>query len=336
MFEFNNKLELDVISILQNFQKSLNLKWSLLRQKQNHMDVKVLIQETITVEGITAVMTMEITAEVETVVVEEIQDAVAVATEAAVAVEEILDAAAVAAMVAVEEILDAAAVAAIAAVEEEILDAAAVAAIAAAEEEILDAAAVAAIAAAEEEILDAAAVAAIAAAVATVAVETAEEILTMEDTVVVIEIRTKVVTMEEIPDVMVEEILDAMVEEILDVMVEEIPAVAETEVETKMVDPIPIKGIKRLSRTTESLLKQNRISLVPTRNQVTVAIVEKQKVELTPQRILKRRDSWVGEDHSPVINCATGQSTHAKAAVAEKLLVSVTSIQKKMIESNSL
>ena len=200
----------------------------------------------------------------------------------------------------------------------------------------------AAIAAAEEEILDAAAVAAIAAAVATVAVETAEEILTMEDTVVVIEIRTKVVTMEEIPDVMVEEILDAMVEEILDamveeildVMVEEIPAVAETEVETKMVDPIPIKGIKRLSRTTESLLKQNRISLVPTRNQVTVAIVEKQKVELTPQRILKRRDSWVGEDHSPVINCATGQSTHAKAAVAEKLLVSVTCMHKKMIDQS--
>ena len=166
--------------------------------------------------------------------------------------------------------------------------------------------------AAAEEILDAAAVAAIAAE--------EEDILTMEDTVVVTEIRTKVVT----------------VEEILDVMVEEIPAVAETEVETKMADLIPIKAIKRLSMTTESLLKQNRISLVPTRNQAVVAIVEKQKVELTPQHILKRRDSWVGEDHSLVINCATGQSTHAKAAVAEKLLVSVTSIQKKMIESNSL
>jgi hypothetical protein len=203
-------------------------------------------------------------------------------------------------------------------VEEIQVAAAAVAAMVAVEtaEEIQDAAAaVAAMVAAAEEIQVAAAV-----AVATVAVEAAEEILTMEDTVVVTEIRTKVVT----------------AEEILDVMVEEIPAVAETEVETKMVDPIPIKVIEHLNRTIESLLKQNRISLVPARNQAIVAIVEKQKVELTPQLILKRRDSWVGEDHSPVINYATGQSTHAKAAVAEKLLVSVTSMRKKLIESISL
>jgi len=190
--------------------------------------------------------------------------------------------------------------------EEEIPDAAAVAAMVAAVEEIPDAAAVVAMVAAVEEILDVAAV--------------AEEIPTMEDTVVVTEIPTKVVT----------------VEEILDVMVEEIPAVAATEVETKMIDPIPIKVIERLSRTTESLLKQNRIILVPTRNQAIVAIVEKQKVELTPQHILKRRDSWVGEDHSLVINCATDQSTHAKAAVVEKLLANVTSMHKKMIESISL
>ena len=53
------------------------------------MAVKVLILEIIAVEDITVVITMEITAEVETVVVEEILDAVAVATEAAE--EEILE-----------------------------------------------------------------------------------------------------------------------------------------------------------------------------------------------------------------------------------------------------
>ena len=169
--------------------------------------------------------------------------------------------------------------------------------------------AVATEAAAAEEIQDAAA----AVAVATMAaVEMVEEILAMEDTVVVTEIHTKVVT------------------------VAEILAVVETEVETKMIDPIPIKVIEHLNRIIESLLKQNRISLVPTRNQAVVAIVEKQKVELTPQHILKRRDSWVGEDHSHVINYATDQSTHAKAVVVGKLLVSVTSMHKRMIESISL
>ncbi len=107
------------------------------------------------------------------------------------------------------------------------------------------------------------------------AVETVEEILAMEDTVVVTEIHTKVVT----------------VAEILAVVETEILAVVETEAETKMIDPIPIKVIEHLNRIIESLLKQNRISLVPTRNQAVVAIVEKQKVELTLQHILKRRDS---------------------------------------------
>jgi hypothetical protein len=37
-----------------------------------------------------------------------------------------------------------------------------------------------------------------------------------------------------------------------------------------------------------------------------------------------------------VINYATDQSTHAKAVVVGKLLVSVTSMHKKMIESISL
>jgi len=240
------------------------------------MDAKVLIQEMITVEGIIAVIAMEITTEVETVVVEEIQDAVAVATEAAVAAEEILVVAAAVvateAAVAAEEILVVAAVAvateaAVAAEEIQDAAAAAVATMAAVEteEEIQDAAAVAVatMAAVETvgEILDVAAV--------------AEEIPAMEDTVVGTEIHTKVVT----------------AEEILDVMVEEIPAVAETEVETKMIDPIPIKVIEHLSKTTESLLKQNRIILVPTRTLAVVAIVEKQEVEVTAQHILKRRDS---------------------------------------------
>jgi hypothetical protein len=213
-----------------------------------------------------------------------------------------------------EEIQDAAAVAvatmAAVVTAEEILDVAAVAV-------ATVAAAVATEAAAAEEIQDAAA----AVAVATMAaVEMVEEILAMEDTVVVTEIHTKVVT----------------VAEILAVVETEILAVVETEVETKMIDPIPIKVIEHLNRIIESLLKQNRISLVPTRNQAVVAIVEKQKVELTPQHILKRRDSWVGEDHSHVINYATDQSTHAKAVVVGKLLVSVTSMHKRMIESISL
>jgi len=160
-----------------------------------------------------------------------------------------------------------------------------------------------------EEILDVAAVETVEEILDVAAVETVEEIPIMEDTVVVTEMCTKVATVEEILDV------------------------AETEVETKITAPIPIKVIERLNRIIEVLLLQNRIILVPTRNQAIVVIVEKQKVELTPQHILKRRDTWVGEDHSPVINCATGQSTHAKAAVAEKLLVSVTSMHKKMIES---
>jgi len=260
------------------------------------MDAKVLIQEMITVEGIIAVIAMEITTEVETVVVEEIQDAVAVATEAAVAAEEILVVAAAVvateAAVAAEEILVVAAVAvateaAVAAEEIQDAAAAAVATMAAVEteEEIQDAAAVAVATMAavetEEEIQDAAAVAvATMAAVETVGeildvAAVAEEIPAMEDTVVGTEIHTKVVT----------------AEEILDVMVEEIPAVAETEVETKMIDPIPIKVIEHLSKTTESLLKQNRIILVPTRTLAVVAIVEKQEVEVTAQHILKRRDS---------------------------------------------
>jgi hypothetical protein len=234
--------------------------------------------------------------------------------------------------VAEEEILDVAAVVATeAAVEEEIPDAAAVAAmVAVVEEEILDAAAVAVAteAAAEEEIPDAAA------AVATVAVETVEEILvvaavaeeildvaavetaaeipTMEDTVVVTEMCTKAVT------------------------VEEIPAVAETEVETKITAPIPIKVIERLNRIIERLLLQNRIILVPTRTQKVVTIVESQEVELTLLHILKRRDSWVEEGHSHVNNYATGQNIHVKVVVVEELLVSVTSMHKKMIESISL
>ena len=155
-----------------------------------------------------------------------------------------------------------------------------------------------------EENLDGAAVA------VTEAVETVEEIPTMEDTVVVTEMCTKVV--------IVEEILDA----------------AETEVETKI--PIPIKAIERLNRIIERLLKKNRIILAPTRTQKVVTIVESQEVELTPQHILKRRDSWVEEGHSHVNNYATGQNIHAKVVVVEELLVSVTSMHKKMIESISL
>ena len=240
------------------------------------------------------------------VVEEEIPDAAAVAATEAAAEEEILDAAAVAATEAAaeEEIPDAAAVAAIAAAaEEEILDAAAVAATVAVEtvEEIPVAAAVAATeAAAEEEILDVA------------AIETVEEIPTMEDTVVVTEMCTKVVT------------------------VEEILAVAETEVETKIIAPIPIKVTERLNKIIERLLLQNRILLVPTRTQKVVTIVESQEVELTLLHILKRRDSWVEEGHSHVNNYATGQNIHVKVVVVEELLVSVTSMHKKMIESISL
>jgi hypothetical protein len=314
-----------------------------LHPKKNHMDVKVLILGIIAVEDITVVITMEITTEAETVVVEEIPDAAVAATEAAE--EEIPDAAAVVATEAAaeEEIPDAAAAVATVAVEtvEEILVVAAVAVatvavemeeeiqvVAAAEEEIPDAAVVATEAAAEEEIPDAAA------AVATVAVETVEEILvvaavaeeildvaavetaaeipTMEDTVVVTEMCTKVVT------------------------VEEIPAVAETEVETKITAPIPIKVIERLNRIIERQLLQNRIILVPTRTQKVVTIVESQEVELTLLHILKRRDSWVEEGHSHVNNYATGQNIHVKVVVVEELLVSVTSMHKKMIESISL
>jgi hypothetical protein len=244
------------------------------------MDVKVLILGIIAVEDITVVITMEITTEAETVVVEEIPDAAVAATEAAE--EEIPDAAAV--------------VATEAAAEEEIPDAAAAVATVAVEtvEEILVVAAVA------EEILDVA------------AVETAAEIPTMEDTVVVTEMCTKAVT------------------------VEEIPAVAETEVETKITAPIPIKVIERLNRIIERLLLQNRIILVPTRTQKVVTIVESQEVELTLLHILKRRDSWVEEGHSHVNNYATGQNIHVKVVVVEELLVSVTSMHKKMIESISL
>jgi hypothetical protein len=231
-----------------------------------------------------------------------------VAASEAAAEEEIQVVAAVAeatvAVETVEEIQVVAAVAATVAVEtvEEIPVAAAVAATeAAAEEEILDAAAVAATeAAAEEEILDAA------------AIETVEEIPTMEDTVVVTEMCTKVVT------------------------VEEILAVAETEVETKIIAPIPIKVIERLNKIIERLLLQNRIILVPTRTQKVVTIVESQEVELTLLHILKRRDSWVEEGHSHVNNYATGQNIHVKVVVVEELLVSVTSMHKKMIESISL
>jgi hypothetical protein len=246
------------------------------------MDVKVLILGIIAVEDITVVITMEITTEAETVVVEEIPDAAVAATEAA-AEEEIPDAAA--AVVATE-----------AAAEEEIPDAAAAVATVAVEtvEEILVVAAVA------EEILDVA------------AVETAAEIPTMEDTVVVTEMCTKAVT------------------------VEEIPAVAETEVETKITAPIPIKVIERLNRIIERLLLRNRIILVPTRTQKVVTIVESQEVELTLLHILKRRDSWVEEGHSHVNNYATGQNIHVKVVVVEELLVSVTSMHKKMIESISL
>jgi hypothetical protein len=120
------------------------------------------------------------------------------------------------------------------------------------------------------------------------------------------------------------------------VTVEEIPAVAETEVETKITAPIPIKVIERLNRIIERLLLQNRIILVPTRTQKVVTIVESQEVELTLLHILKRRDSWVEEGHSHVNNYATGQNIHVKVVVVEELLVSVTSMHKKMIESISL
>ena len=42
------------------------------------------------------------------------------------------------------------------------------------------------------------------------------------------------------------------------------------------------------------------------------------------------------EGHSLVNNYATGQNIHVKAVVVEELLVSVTSMHKKMIESISL
>ena len=142
--------------------------------------------------------------------------------------------------------------------------------------------------------------------------ETAAEIPTREDTVGVAEMCTKAVTVEEILDV------------------------AETEVETKITAPIPIKVIERLNRIIERQLLQNRIILVPTRTQKVVTIVESQEVELTLLHILKRRDSWVEEGHSHVNNYATGQNIHVKVVVVEELLVSVTSMHKKMIESISL
>jgi hypothetical protein len=116
------------------------------------------------------------------------------------------------------------------------------------------------------------------------------------------------------------------------VTVEEIQAVVETEVETK----IPIKAIERLNKIIEHLLKKNRVIPVPTRTQKVVTIVESQEVELTPQHILKRRDSWVEDGHSHVNNYETGQNILAKVVVVEELLVSVTSMHKKMIESISL
>ena len=233
-------------------------EFELVAPKENHMDVKVLILGIIAVEDITVVITMEITTEAETVVVEEIPDAAAVGYRGGRRKrfrtrrrrwlqrrrrrKSRLDAAAAVATVAVETVEEIQVVAAVAvatvAVEtaEEIQVVAAgrgyggggVATEAAAEEEQADAAAAVATVAVEtvEEILDVAAVAEEILDVA--AVETAAEIPTMEDTVVVTEMCTKAVT------------------------VEEILAVAETEVETKITAPIPIKVIERLNRIIET------------------------------------------------------------------------------------